>query len=50
MSAEIEGGVRFHIAADLTPGDMSSWSPERIAEFFDGVRQIVETAAVEPQP
>lgn len=40
----VEGGVRMHIAESLSPDDLARWSPERIAQFFDGVRQVVAAA------
>jgi hypothetical protein len=49
----IDGFVRFNITVRLNAAELASWSPARIAAFFEGVARIVlargdETGIAEP--
>lgn len=40
MKTSIEGGIRFCIDLKFTAAEMGTWSPERIASFFEGIATV----------
>lgn len=40
MTTETEGVTHLHVDISVTLADMATWSPERIAAFFDGIARI----------
>lgn len=38
---DLSGAIRFYIGVTLTADEFKEWSPQRIANFFNGVAQVV---------
>ena len=46
--SKVEGTMLFHVELEIRASDMRSWSPYRIARFFDGLARAI-AARCEPE-
>lgn len=43
---DVSGSVKFCIGVNLTVGDFKDWSPQRLANFFNGVAQVIRARGI----
>jgi hypothetical protein len=47
VKATTEGGVRLHIAVEITPAELRTWDAGRIATLFHGLARVVASRSGE---
>lgn len=50
MRAETDGVIRLAIEIRIDTREMSGWSPERIAAFFDGIGSAITARMATQSP
>ena len=43
---DVSGSVKFYIGVNLTVDDFKEWSPQRIANFFNGIAQVIQVRGI----
>ena len=47
---DVDGGVRFYIDLKISAAEIGTWTPERIASFFDGLAKVQSAIAISSAP